>query len=263
MMESKSTIKKGYEYLAHAIEHGIDEVDLLRLKLALKGEISDQQYNELVEKLLSRHEKTEGPLADVGIKLAKENNDLGIDPVTKLEKNNLLEKRLGDLIKELNFPKTKENRSTPTLSSVVVVAVDLDNLKKWNDEYGHRFGDEALFVLTSSLKASIRGGDFVFRRGDKSDEFIVLLRIDNEIDKDRINQLFEIIKTKANSNFIKVDGVDMPVTAAMGYIILKPGESREIKDILDVADLNQVAEKIPEIKKRRIEEAGQRLAKVS
>lgn len=264
MIESTKpkTKKLGYEDLSYAIEHGDDGVDLAYLKLAKGKGLPEQQYNELVEKLLSRHEKIEGPLADVGMKLVKENSELEVDPVTKLQKHNFLEKRLGGLIKELNFPKNKESRNTPILSSVVVVAVDLDNLKKWN-EYGHSVGDEALLAVANSLKASIRGGDFVFRRGDKSDEFVVILRIDSEIDIDRINQLFETIKGKVNNNFIKVDGAEMPVTAAMGYVILKPGESREITQILDAADLNQVADKTPEVKKKRIAEAGQRLAKAA
>ena len=61
---------------------------------------------------------------------------------------------------------------------------------------------------------------------------------------------------------MKVDGKKMPITAAIGYLVLKPGESREVKQILDAIDETQRYNKNPDIKNKRIEEATQRLKKV-
>ena len=144
----------------------------------------------------------------------------------------------------------------------MVIQADLDNLKQWNTLYGLSGGDEALKSIADSLNESIRGGDYVFRRGDKSDEFVLVLRMEKEMSADDIKKVFEDIQKKVTGTFVKVDGKKMPITAALGYLVLKPGESREVKQILDDIDEAQRYNKNPDIKNKRIEEATQRLNKV-
>jgi diguanylate cyclase (GGDEF)-like protein/PAS domain S-box-containing protein len=52
--------------------------------------------------------------------------------------------------------------------------LDLDNFKTVNDTLGHDVGDALLKIISSRLRASVRGDDFVSRIG--GDEFCVLLR---------------------------------------------------------------------------------------
>ncbi len=54
-----------------------------------------------------------------------------------------------------------------------VLAADLDNLKRLNDEFGHEAGDVALRAVASTLVAALRGWDVVARTG--GDEFSVLM----------------------------------------------------------------------------------------
>lgn len=54
-----------------------------------------------------------------------------------------------------------------------VLAVDVDNLKPVNDEYGHEAGDAVLRTVAASLVSMVRGTDLVARIG--GDEFVVLL----------------------------------------------------------------------------------------
>ncbi|MFZ9915000.1 MAG: GGDEF domain-containing protein, partial [Phycisphaerales bacterium] len=49
---------------------------------------------------------------------------------------------------------------------------DIDDFKKYNDEFGHDAGDEVLRETVELLRSSIRRGDHVFRIG--GDEFVVL-----------------------------------------------------------------------------------------
>lgn len=65
----------------------------------------------------------------------------------------------------LNIAKRKE---TP----VAVMMIDIDNFKRFNDEYGHKTGDQVLRVVAQTLQASVREGDSVGRYG--GEEFIVL-----------------------------------------------------------------------------------------
>lgn len=54
-----------------------------------------------------------------------------------------------------------------------VLAADVDNLKRLNDEFGHEAGDVALRAVASTLVAALRGWDVVARTG--GDEFSVLM----------------------------------------------------------------------------------------
>ena len=51
--------------------------------------------------------------------------------------------------------------------------VDLDGLKRINDEYGHAAGDAVLKHVATQLSASLRGSDMVARIG--GDEFGLIL----------------------------------------------------------------------------------------
>lgn len=55
-----------------------------------------------------------------------------------------------------------------------VVVIDLDGLKKTNDEAGHAAGDALLVAGAAAIRAAVRGNDPVARLG--GDEFGVLLR---------------------------------------------------------------------------------------
>ena len=49
----------------------------------------------------------------------------------------------------------------------------------------------------------------------------------------------------------------MPVTAAAGYVVVKPGDLRNVEQILEEADANQVLDKDTEAKTLRIEKAAE------
>ncbi len=55
-----------------------------------------------------------------------------------------------------------------------VVFIDLDDLKKINDKYGHEKGDEILKGFVEVAKEKIRGEDVIIRYG--GDEFIIILK---------------------------------------------------------------------------------------
>ncbi len=57
---------------------------------------------------------------------------------------------------------------------VSVVLIDINNLKRINDDHGSDAGDEALRLVSGVLKQSIRPGDIVVRWG--GDEFVMVLR---------------------------------------------------------------------------------------
>jgi diguanylate cyclase (GGDEF)-like protein/PAS domain S-box-containing protein len=58
--------------------------------------------------------------------------------------------------------------------TAALLFIDLDNFKTVNDTLGHDVGDALLKVISSRLRASVRGDDFIARIG--GDEFCVLLQ---------------------------------------------------------------------------------------
>jgi diguanylate cyclase len=54
-----------------------------------------------------------------------------------------------------------------------LLLIDIDNFKKFNDEFGHLTGDEVLKFVARKIKEMVKGGDFLARFG--GEEFVVIL----------------------------------------------------------------------------------------
>ncbi|MFC7481762.1 GGDEF domain-containing protein [Luedemannella flava] len=67
-------------------------------------------------------------------------------------------------------------KATP--GRTAVIAIDVDNFKSINDEYGHGAGDTALVRLGNALQAALRCSDDLYRVG--GDEFAVLVEVAGE-----------------------------------------------------------------------------------
>lgn len=61
----------------------------------------------------------------------------------------------------------------PSQSSYGVLFLDIDDFKRFNDEFGHHFGDTVLATVVEVLRAMLRSNDVIGRFG--GDEFVVLL----------------------------------------------------------------------------------------
>ncbi|KAA3662927.1 MAG: GGDEF domain-containing protein [Calditrichaeota bacterium] len=57
--------------------------------------------------------------------------------------------------------------------SLTVLMIDIDHFKKYNDKYGHQFGDIALKNVVHCLHSHLKDGDFLARYG--GEEFMVIL----------------------------------------------------------------------------------------
>lgn len=78
--------------------------------------------------------------------------------------------------------------------------IDIDNLKKMNDTYGHAAGDELITSLSAALQKVVRKTDYIFRMG--GDEFIIVFpnpsdtnyykmieRLKQEINQEKVNDI--------------------------------------------------------------------------
>ncbi len=92
--------------------------------------------------------------------------------------------------------------------------VDIDGLKRINDSFGHKAGDEALIEVAKALTDGVRRSDYVGRLG--GDEFGVLLAHATEQSAretaDRLTERIEAAKTNCDGNHVSL-GVAIGMTA--------------------------------------------------
>ncbi|TAK96116.1 GGDEF domain-containing protein [Patescibacteria group bacterium] len=81
-----------------------------------------------------------------------------------------------------------------------LLMIDLDEFKSINDQHGHQAGNQALQVVASIIRSSIRKSDFLYRYG--GDEFTVVLM---NTSSDMARSIAEKIQDKMRTNIIIVE----------------------------------------------------------
>ncbi|MDP5103324.1 MAG: GGDEF domain-containing protein [Erythrobacter sp.] len=91
--------------------------------------------------------------------------------------------------------------------------VDLDRFKAINDLHGHQVGDAALIACAEAIRAGTDRDSIAVRLG--GEEFVVLLRGERTLE--RAEALRQAIPMRIAAD---VPGLELPVTASMGVIVL-------------------------------------------
>ncbi len=116
-----------------------------------------------------------------------------------------------------------ERIKTLRIAPVAFLLVDIDDLKKVNDTFGHDVGDKVIYLVAKAIKSATRRNDSVIRLG--GDEFLVILP---GVTKDKAPRILERIK----ENIEKLNEVlDLPlrVSVSMGVsVIEKPTDTPEV-----------------------------------
>ena len=110
-----------------------------------------------------------------------------------------------------------------------VVMLDLNDLKKMNDIYGHETGNK-LIVTSAKLISDVFKRSPVFRIG--GDEFLVVLQ--NE-DLKNHEELFELLKFRCQNTFIADPQV--PIEIAVGFSRFEEGKDKRFADVFKRADV--------------------------
>ena len=96
---------------------------------------------------------------------------------------------------------------------------DIDDFKRYNDDFGHDTGDEVLKEIVELLRACIRRGDHIFRIG--GDEFAVLFcdpdgpRRGGTLDRDAATAIAQRFQRAVNELSLTHIGLDGPGTVAV------------------------------------------------
>ena len=145
-----------------------------------------------------------------------------IDGVTGLYNHRYFQTRLGEEI-------IKTNNSNSTLGMLMI---DLDNFKKYNDNYGHKAGDLLLYRTSEIFMNETREEDIVCRYG--GDEFAILLP---DAKPENILQVIERIRKAFEKMTSLEDVFKIPdkVTLSAGYSIY-PELAKNKDDLIVQAD---------------------------
>jgi len=123
-------------------------------------------------------------------------------------------------------------RRIPLNPNLSVMLLDLNNLKKTNDRFGHQAGDELIIVASILFSDVLKGLGDVYRIG--GDEFIAIL---NQGDP---TALVVSLKDKLAKHKLP-DG--SPATVAIGYALATDPASVSIDAMIKLADTRMYNDK--------------------
>jgi len=123
-------------------------------------------------------------------------------------------------------------------SNIAVLLLDLDNMKRINDTFGHHAGNRALCALASVLRGAIRSYDICARCG--GDEFVVLLS-DCGVDQAEVKRL-ELQTAVETMPFSVGDLLRVRLSISVGAAVF-PFDGGTYDALLEVADRRMYRDK--------------------
>jgi diguanylate cyclase (GGDEF)-like protein len=162
-------------------------------------------------------------LGIANLKLRETMRSLSIrDPLTGLFNRRYMEEGLAQ----------EQHRSRRNKAQLVVIMVDIDHFKKFNDEFGHDGGDAVLRTLGTFLAKHVRGSDIACRYG--GEEFMLVL---SPSTAEGARQRAETIREGARHLRVSHAQRDLgAVTLSLGVSVF-PDDAEDAAALIKAADL--------------------------
>lgn len=174
------------------------------------------------------------------------------DQLTNLYNRSGFTENINAVLNELKgeHKKGNKNRRSFKIGDLSVVFADLNNLKKFNDEYGHACGDEAIKAFAKLLKEGIRSTDIACRWS--GDEFVlVLMGADKKAAQKAVEKIKKMMLEKSWKTCLPAGrsvAKQINVSASFGIASVldearRPKQVFELKDLIHEADKKMYEDK--------------------
>ncbi|MEK6637525.1 MAG: GGDEF domain-containing protein [Pseudomonadota bacterium] len=172
-----------------------------------------------IASLIEENERLHTALVAMRVRVAELEQLADTDTLTPLPNRRAFMRRLEAVVQYA------ERHKTPA----AILYIDLDGLKRVNDDYGHHVGDAILLHLARLLTENLRATDMVARIG--GDEFGLILDHLNEADaKAKAKSLADYVAEQK----IAVGGDALSIRVTIGLAMVRPGES--VAKLIERAD---------------------------
>lgn len=205
------------------------EAEVLRKKLQSYEEdiyqmVSMTGSNKWIRiKIQQREEKTLIAVLDVTEEVLEKQKiayERDYDILTRLLNRTAFRSRMGKLLKRGN------------LDTAAVVMIDLDNLKYFNDTYGHDYGDSYIKEAAAVLSTLNQYNSLVARMS--GDEFLIFIY--GYSNKDEIRKLVYEVHDRLKESYIKVPTGENIRLRASGGIAWYPDDATYLDELIKYAD---------------------------
>ncbi len=169
------------------------------------------KFNEIQNHMVEEVSKANSIISQLSTQIKELEEKSNLDPLTKIFNRGALNNYLEELCENVN-----ENYETHML------AIDIDDFKAINDEFGHIAGDKILIYISRILKRTLRDGDKVFRYG--GEEFVIIL---NRVKEKQCTDIARRLIKLVSDNKLIYQGNNIGVTVSIGATRLKVGDTPE------------------------------------
>lgn len=234
-MDEDSYLKDGRSYLINSIEplRFYNEYDLeVRSVMGMPIKIRDKYIGFIIVEhtlynfLDAEHEKFLRSIANQ-ISIAIENSML----YRELQQTVKMDPLLGIYNRRYFFELVEKRNRGNIDKKYAIVMVDLDNFKKFNDSYGHQFGDEVLMKSTEVIKNMLEPDDIIARYGGEE----IIIYINNVPSVRSVYDKIEAIRECVQSNIVVKDNISKSITASFG-IGYYPNDGKDVNEVIKIAD---------------------------
>lgn len=120
---------------------------------------------------------------------------------------------------------------------LTIAFIDIDNLKKTNDNYGHKEGDKLIKIVAQTLKENIRSQETIVRFG--GDEFLVIFPKTTLKKIEKCKKIINLAFAKLNSKQLKPYNISVSIGLAQYTSDMEIG----LKELISLADKRMYQEK--------------------
>ncbi len=121
--------------------------------------------------------------------------------------------------------------SSERSKQALIMFIDINNMKKINDRYGHVYGDKAIHLLSDSITHSIDNDDAIGIRFG-GDEFLIIAGNADKKYAEKVKRKITSYIEKENSRGVN----PFKFSISIGYVLTDPKSKRTVNDYVDEAD---------------------------